>query len=88
MSRTALLRSGSGTTTTMTRTWKQAILDLRLQDGHRVTDGTRTWDVERDGFGRYTLKGVNGTRNIWDDDLARTEAPAELRQVAKTKRPK
>lgn len=64
----------------MQRTWKEVILQLRLAPGHRVTDGQQSWDVERDGFGRYTLRGVEqGTKTIWDSEIDRTPAPENVR---------
>ena len=71
-----------------TRTWLQALLDLRALDGQRVTDGKRHWDVKRDGFGAYTLRGLEKTTPcLWPDDL-RHEAPAELRIAASPSPPK
>ena len=64
-------------------TWMDVVRELRLADGQRVTDGERSWDVERDGFGRYTLRGVErDTPTIWDSRLAATTAPGQLRFAA------
>ena len=70
----------------MTPTWMDVIRELRLQPGQRITDGTHTWDIERDGFGGYTLRGVDGAHSVFPHEVGKTAAPAVRVAAAPGKR--